>query len=339
MKSYRTYLFPLAFGLLFLPHIKAQDSIHFKRDNFMEGEVIQLQFGVLKVETPYSEDDFTIDWDEVIRISTGTHLMNYMIDGSFRYGLLHCQGDSVCTITSPLGDIHVCRKKDIIAFRGLKQRFMDRVDATVDLGYSMTRANNQRQVTMGASASYTARVWETSITYSSLFSVQDEVEDVERQELDYLFRYIVFRKWVLDPSINFLSNSEQKLNLRTTLQLGMGRYLVRRSSGHLGLGIGFNRNIERYSGEEPDRDSWETSAGTEIKLYNMDNLSLTSKSTLFASLTQKGRWRANFSLVMKYDLPLDFYIKLDGSANYDSQPAADASTWDYVLKTGFGWEF
>ena len=41
----------------------------------------------------------------------------------------------------------------------------------------------------------------------------------------------------------------------------------------------------------------------------------------------------------KYELPLDFFIKVGLSLNYDNRPADGASEIDYVFQTGFGWEW
>jgi hypothetical protein len=41
----------------------------------------------------------------------------------------------------------------------------------------------------------------------------------------------------------------------------------------------------------------------------------------------------------KYDLPLDFYIKLGYTLKFDNQPAPGSEKADYVFHTGFGWEW
>ena len=41
---------------------------------------------------------------------------------------------------------------------------------------------------------------------------------------------------------------------------------------------------------------------------------------------------------LKYEFPLDFFINLGFTLNYDNQPVEDASETDYVLQTTFGWE-
>jgi len=49
--------------------------------------------------------------------------------------------------------------------------------------------------------------------------------------------------------------------------------------------------------------------------------------------------RFDFKVDLKYDLPLDFYIKLGYTQNFDNRPVEGASQNDYVIQTSFGWEF
>ena len=59
----------------------------------------------------------------------------------------------------------------------------------------------------------------------------------------------------------------------------------------------------------------------------------------YPSITDPGRLRTDSNLDLKYELPMDFYINLGISFNYDNRPAEGASEIDYVFYTGFGWEW
>ena len=78
--------------------------------------------------------------------------------------------------------------------------------------------------------------------------------------------------------------------------------------------------------------------GTEVNLYDIGDLNLLTNVYWYPSLTQSGRNRVDYRFDVKYDLPLDFYVKAGFTLNYDSQPATGASESDYVILTGFGWE-
>ena len=71
----------------------------------------------------------------------------------------------------------------------------------------------------------------------------------------------------------------------------------------------------------------------------MGDFNLFTKITAFPGITEKGRFRTDFKMDLKYDLPLDFYVKGGFTFNYDNQPTAGAPETDYVLNTGLGWSW
>jgi hypothetical protein len=98
-------------------------------------------------------------------------------------------------------------------------------------------------------------------------------------------------------------------------------------------------NIENYT--DPDlenRSSSEANFGTELNLFDMGDISLLTKLSVYKSLSEGNRIRADFKFDIKYDLPLDFYIRLGYTHNFDNQPVEGASRDDYVFQTTFGWE-
>ena len=124
-----------------------------------------------------------------------------------------------------------------------------------------------------------------------------------------------------------------------TAQLGLGRFIIRTNSSYWGAKLGANRNIERYSNETEDRNSWEGYLGSELNLYDIGDFSLLTILMVYPGITEKGRWRGDFNLDTKYDLPYDFYIKIGLTFNYDNRPAEGASETDYIIQTGLGWEW
>ena len=105
------------------------------------------------------------------------------------------------------------------------------------------------------------------------------------------------------------------------------------------MNLGVNRNLEQYSSETEDRNSWEGNLGTELNLYDIGDFNLMTRLTAYAGITDRERFRTDFSLDTKYDLPYDLYIKIGLTINYDNKPAEGASETDYVFQTGFGWEW
>jgi surface polysaccharide O-acyltransferase-like enzyme len=69
-------LLALASGLLLVPTSAfSQDSLVFKNNNYMTGEIKSMSKGVLNIETDYSKSDFTIEWVDIKEIYTKTRFV------------------------------------------------------------------------------------------------------------------------------------------------------------------------------------------------------------------------------------------------------------------------
>ena len=76
----------------------------------------------------------------------------------------------------------------------------------------------------------------------------------------------------------------------------------------------------------------------QFEMFNFKDFDFSTELTVFPSLSEKKRFRIDYNFTLKYDLPLDFYVKGTLNLNYDNQPAIKGNDLDYVFSTGFGWE-
>lgn len=315
------------------------DTVFFISGDFLLGEVKKLENNILEAETKYSGSDFKIEWDKVTRIRTQSQFMISLRNGVKYYGRLYSLSDSAVQImTSPMTPV-ITRIADIVYLEAYDETFKDRFSASVDVGLDMAKANTLRTWSTKVAAGFHAEKWSTNGFFNTLQSSQDEADDIQRTEAEASFRYVLPKRWYVVGTISGLSNSEQKLEIRRSTQAGLGKFLARTNSLYWGAKIGFNRNLERYTSETDDRQSWEGYFGTELNLYNLGDLDLLFYIMAYPSITARGRWRTDLKFDIKYDLPLDFYIKLGFTLNYDNRPADDASELDYLFQAGVGWEW
>jgi hypothetical protein len=219
------------------------------------------------------------------------------------------------------------------------QGFWDRFYAGIDLGYSLTKARNQRQFQIRSRAGYLAEKWALDGAYNTLDNFQDEVEDIHRTDGFISFRYLLPHNWYLIARYDFLSNTEQLIDLRSNLKLGAGKFIWRTNSLYWAVQGGASFTNENYFDDENDKESGEGWFGTELNLYDIGDFSMTTNLTAYPSFTESGRWRVDYMIDLKYDLPLDFYINSGLTLNFDNQPVEGATRTDYVWQTGFGWEW
>ena len=321
-----------------LPCLAQKDTIILKNKDMIVGEVQSLDRGVLVIETSYSDADFKVEWDGVKEIyTTSSFLLIHQSGRRVHSNVRSIPGsDSVKLLDA--GQELFYPLKDIVYLKGIKSQFWSRMDAAVDVGLNFAKANHLSQYNMNARVAYTANKWQLAFSYTDNRSKQDSVNLTKRTETNLDFKYFLPHNWYLNTSLNFLSNTEQALKLRTTGKLGAGRYLVQTNQKYWGLGAGFSLNNEDFTNEKASQTSSEFYIGSELNLFNMKDMSLFNSIFIYKSLSDGERWRSDIKFDLKYDLPLDFYIKPGFTLNYDNRPAIIGNEVDYVFTFSFGWE-
>lgn len=333
-------LIAFLFAIIPLTNAFAQvDSIRFSNGHMVVGEIKSMDKGILILETDYSDKDFHIEWKKVVWLKTQTHFQINLMDGTQHFSIITSLNDSITRIIANNNQFITCNIQDIVYLNPFDDKFKDRFDASIDVGLDVAKAKNLRTFTTRSNIGYKADKWSTDATINRLQTTQDSTEKIQRSDGSVNYRLVVSGRLYSIATVSFLSNTEQKLDLRSNAQLGLGLYMLRTNSAFWGGKLGFNRNIERYLNETSDRDTWEAYLGTELNLYDIGDFSLTTDIMFYTGITEKKRRRVDGGIDLKYDLPWDFYIRLGISANYDNQPAQGASELDYVFQTGFGWEW
>lgn len=334
--------FPFLFILLLsmFSGLHAQkDSIIFINNNVIVGEVKSMDENVFEVETSYSDDDFKIEWDGVKEIYTSSTLLMTLSDGRRLNGSLRSSTDSTVVVETVDSGTVICKLSDIVFMESIDDDFSSRLYASIDLGFSITKSQNLIQITSRSNIGYIASHWSLDAKYHTLQSVQDNTDPIRRNDGGLSYKYFLAHDWFLVASLDFLSNTEQQLDLRNTTNIGLGRFFVRSNKLYWSMTLGVLNNWENYYEDDDDRRSFEALVGTELNIFNFDDFNLYTKLSLYPSLTEKRRWRMDYNLDLKYDLPYDIYISAGLTLNYDNKAVSDASSTDYVFDTGIGWEW
>jgi hypothetical protein len=317
------------------------DSLILFNKQVLVGEVKQLAQGVLSFKTGYSDSDFKIKWKKVAELYSDRIFIIELTSGS-RLNAIMYPGKSGKKSEVAIGfgettyptDLH-----NIIYLDPIGKNFLSKMSASFDIGLTLTKANNLKQLTADAAVGYLGQKWSTNSTFSLVKSEQDNTENVDRLESSTSLQRFLPADWFIQGTLEFLKNSEQKLRLRTTGRLGIGYFFAKNNRQYFGALTGIANNREEYSdGITESNSSMEYFIGSEFNHYAIEDHSLLNSATLSPSLTEKGRLRLDFKFNMKYDLPWDFYIKTGITYNFDNQAAQGASRGDYVIQTSFGWE-
>lgn len=314
------------------------DTLVMKNGDELVGEIKELSTGVLVVETDYSDKDFQVEWDKVREIKTHNIFVLSLSDGRRVNGSIITDPDdsSMVMIMEP-GGIMSTRRMDIVFLKPIENTFLGRLDASIDLGFDITKANNFRQVTSRSNVGYTGGFWGAQTSLDIVRSEQDSIR-TNRIEGSLGTRLLLPKSWFLFVSAKFLQSDEQKLKLRSTTNAGSGHFIVNSNRVYFSTQGGIVWLNEKFMDDTPIRNSLELSLGFEANLFDIKDFSLLTNAYLYPSITEKRRARFDFKIDLTYDLPKDFYIKLGYTHNFDNQPAEGASKHDYVLSASFGWE-
>ncbi len=320
------------------------DSLILVNGDVIVGELKSMDKGVVTFETDYSNNDFTIEWDGIKKIYTNSSYLITLSNGDRINGKVASLDDGMLNIIPETGSPVKVKPENVVYLKSVDKGFWDRVYATIDIGFDLSKANNLTTFSTRSTLGYLANRWSADFNFNTMFSSQDEVENTKRTDGGLTYKYFLPHDWYLPVTVTYLSNTEQKLDARWNALLGAGKYILHSNHAYWGISAGGAYNHEKYTPDSTNhpfeiKNSWEGYVGTELNLFDIGDLNLLTNIKVFPGITEAGRWRADFNFDMKYDLPLDFYIKAGYSLNYDNQPVEGAGDVDYVLHTGVGWEW
>jgi len=328
-------------ALLIAPITTAQlDTVVVSGGDILVGDMKSMSRGVVTLETSYSDSDFKIEWNKVTKVySKGAFIVSLESGERLITTIRSKPSDSSTVVILKDGsDVNV-PIADIVFIKGVDEGFIARLSASIDLGFTLTKANNLRQFSSRSSLGYLANKWSADVTFDAVRSAQDSIANTERTEASAIFTYFLWDGWFVFGSASFLQNDEQKLKLRSTPKAGIGNYIIRTNHMYWSLFIGMAWNNETYTDPTiPNRSDTETNIGTELNLFDIGDLRFLTSLSVYKSLTDGGRIRIDYKFDLNYDLPLNFYVGLGFTLNFDNEPVEGASNTDYVFQTAFGWE-
>lgn len=314
------------------------DTIRLRNNDVLVGEVKSLTTGVLVMETSYSDDDFNIDFSEVVGLELERNFIIRTSQGVRLFGKMKTKRPGEVVVSDENGVLHLLSIINIIGLDAVEGSFWSRFSGGFDIGFNFTKAKNNSQLTMGSAFYHDSELWKFAFTMDLLRSLQDDADRIIRDDINLELRRVLKKEWYVISDISYLANTEQSIESRYSPSLGIGKYLITTNKLYLGLTAGFTYNIENYVDDSLDKESSEVFVTLQYNMFDFKNIDINTGLSLHPSLSESKRYRIDYDLKFKIDLPYDFYIKLGFTLNYDNQPAVLGADTDYVFTSGIGWE-
>lgn len=310
------------------------DTIYFQKGDRITGEVKSLASNYLKLSTN-DVSIISIKWNKIDSVKILSKMRIVLTDGQIYYGILMPAGEEgSCYIWGNIGDPRLTRLAEIVGLSRLEDKFLNRLTGTLSSGFSYTKANDNMQVNLNASIKYTAQKNQLELSYDGILTQQDTLASSQRQNGGVTVRRILPNNWFLVSGLTFESNSEQNLDLRSSVAIGGGKNLVstNRSSLRIGTGLQGNRELT----QDGDQNSIEALLNSDFSMFIYDSPKLTFNLSgqLTPSISDFGRVRVDVDSNISWEVFHDFYLKWTFYYTFDSRPVsttAAKSDWAVSL--------
>jgi hypothetical protein len=315
------------------------DIIRLTNGDRITGEIIQLEYGQLKVKTD-SIGTIYVEWPSVAAVESEYEFLVEWIGGRRAYGRLRTL-DGALVVSDRSGEQSVPLAAVVVAGQA-DDDFWQRVSGSASIGANYASSTDTGAGSATLDATYRSRTLVAGLSASYNRTSDSNGDSSNRWRVAYQHALVRPKARYLLGLASMEANDE--LGLQGRLQLGgalMWRFHERADSiANTYAGLVLNQEWETDG--SGSTSSLEAVLGLNWQIYRFANPETTLSSTfeVYPNLTDSGRVRARTDVSLKRKFYGDFTFQLQFYDDYDSRPpSADAVTNDYGFTTSLGYTF
>ena len=321
------------------------DVVVLKNGDRLTGEIKGLQRGELKIKADYMAEAVRLDWARIEQIQSKSTFIVYLVDGKLFTNvvrLLPSNSDTVANfvIGAPEASLRV-HQSDVIRIVPAAPDFFERLEGSIDFGFSFTSGNDQYQTNLTATTTYRAGKHSFTASIDSAFSGQPEGKSTTRKQFTFDYRKQLTRRSYVGGLFDLLQSDQQSLNLRTSVGGLVGWNVRQTESSRFSVFGGVAGTRENYSTilGKPESTNADALAGVDLNIFRFKTTDISSRFSLFPSLTTPGRMRLQTTSDLHIKIVKDLYWGFHLYENFDSKPPVRADKNDLGVSTSLGWKF
>ena len=313
------------------------DVVILKNGDKITGEVKRVGGGLLEFSTDHMGTIY-IEWPSIAKIFSDTNQAVDTIDGRRFFGTMTAleEGD-VIGIQTPTSVIEL-PTEDLFSAYPVQSTFWDRSDLDLSIGFDYQKSTDITDFSLAADWVHRTpdRISEASLRTN--LTSQPGADDQRRSQLSFAHQYAQpdnrFKSWLGNLETNELLG----LDLRVLAGGVFGNYLLRNSNGWLSTSYGLAGTHEKFS-DGTSQTGAEAVGNITINYFRFaePERSLSTRLTIFPSLTEGGRFRTDFRTTFKLEFFSDLFWSMEAYFQSDNEPTAGAARSDYGITTGLGW--
>ncbi len=316
------------------------DVVFLQNGDRITGEVKSLFRGKLEFSTDHMGTLF-IEWNDIAEIRSTIGQSIELTNGQRFYGPLTKTEDSdMLMVETSQGDVGL-NTLDVISMYPVEAGFWDRLDISASLGFSWDKGSDVGKFSLGVDTAYRRQNSLTRAGLTTELTTQEIADDTARSVLDANHIVFIKNKKFRIYFGNMEHNDQLGIDLRTLAGAGYGWVPIRNQRNWFGISAGLDVNHEIPSDGDAETNL-EAVGGVSYEYFKFDNPERSFKVnfTIFPSLTDFGRWRANFTNEFKLEFVEDLFWKMDIYATYDSDPiSSEGASSDYGVTSSVGYKF
>ncbi len=330
----------LALAASFPAFAERTDIVVLANGDKVTGEIRSLLRGKLEFATDSMGTVF-IEWDDIRAVISDTGHSVELANGQRFFGPLRkTENTEMVSIETEQGLVGV-GVLDVVGMYPVEAGFWERLDLMTKLGFSWDKASSVGKYSIGIDAEYREADHLTQASLLAEVTTLENQDDTRRASANFNHMRYRPQKRFVSYFGNVSSNDELGIDLRALVGIGYGRMPLRSNRNLLSLTAGLD--VVREIPTEGDAETNIEAVGRiayDYFRYSDPERRFGTMLTVFPSLTDLGRWRADFNTDFYLEFYEDFFWTFRIFATYDSDPIAEsASSSDYGVSSSLAYEF
>jgi hypothetical protein len=317
------------------------DVIWLSNGDRLTGEIKQLAHGLLRLKTD-SLGTVGIEWNDVERIESDYEFQVERTDGTRITGIIDkMSGQQEIVLTNGAQSMAFAHE-NVVRMTQMENSFWERLQGSLSFGYSYTKASNVAQGNLGFAVTHRTEKRAFSLEGSTIITRDQVDESTQSSDISFSMTRFGKNRWFNTYLLGFESNDEFGLDLRTSIEAARGRFLIQTNTSEFALMGGLAGTAETLEGNVSSQKNVEGLLRADYSRFIFDNpkVDLSVGLSVYPSITDTGRTRAQFDVDLRWELFKDLFWSLGYSNTYDSDPpSGTGSTDDYHIVTSIGWSF
>ena len=306
-------------------------------------EIKSLSQGELSVKPDYTNASVVLDWAKVARIESSQQFVVTDPHGAVYSGSLVGESKTRSLTVTGESETVTLNSANVVQIDQLGTTFAKRLRGDADVGTSFAKSNSQKNLTVQTDLGYQSIKYLFRLSTSSQYSSQQKTNDTNETSIKSSgFRQLGESNWYAGGLANFLSSSEQQIDLRSTIGVAIARRQIFTNKTNLNFigGLAYTREQDKANTTSPARkNSLDGALAVTYSTFRFDALTFNTSVWAYPGITSAGRIRLTINQDVYYKFLSDFYVRLSFYDNYDNQAVVGAPSNNLGATTTLGWSF